>query len=150
MLARILSLLLIPLFVLGQSLPHSHLGSGIGTPSDHANRPHVHLGGGHSHHDDGDHHHDHDETGVDDLACSATGFALSLPHQHDSDAVYLASASIAVGRSAAAPSTDAVSVDACLSIESARPHVPMSSPRNVSARRYGGLPIYLLTASLRL
>ena len=61
---RIVSFLLIPFFLLGQYLPHSHAWNGVAEAKEHASRPHVHLHG-HSHA------HDH------------------CDHDHDSDAVYL-------------------------------------------------------------
>ena len=79
---RLLSLILIPLFVLGPALPHSHAGS-ESAPANHGLRPHVHLHG-HDHHNHGDeHHHAHDDE-------PSENDSLSTSAEHDSDAVYFA------------------------------------------------------------
>ncbi len=59
-----ISLILIPMCLFGQGLPHSHGGSDISEPADHAVRPHVHLYASRPHHDhengvEHDHHHAH-------------------------------------------------------------------------------------------
>ncbi len=149
MLAQLLSILLIPLFVLGQALPHSHAGSSMGEQDDHANRPHVHVRGGHSHLKGADHHHDAVEACADDQAGSGSCIS-SRPNGHDSSAVYLASATIAFGRAPVAQHTDVVDVGVSCLIETSRPIVPKGRVENAPLRRYGSLPIYLSVASLRL
>ncbi len=52
---RFVSLLLIPLLMLGHGLAHSHAGTGTGQLNDRAARPHIHLTS-HDHHENRDHH----------------------------------------------------------------------------------------------
>jgi hypothetical protein len=144
---RVLSLLLIPLFVLGQCLPHSHAGSGVAEPDDHALRPHLHL---HGHAHDGVHAHDdhHQHASEDDSASQDA--LLSPAAEHDSDAVYLAASSHSLTRASGTIGLEFHSAD----------WVAFSDPLPVNLRpgwrtsdppdRYRTLPIYLLTASLRL
>lgn len=93
---RVFAVLMIPLLASGNLFSHSH-GMGI-APSDHGQRPHIHLGiashshdghlGGHGHTGrDDDHHHDHE-------GGQRGGGAVpddKAPVDHDSDAVYLIS-----------------------------------------------------------
>lgn len=81
---RIVSFLLIPFFLLGQYLPHSHAWNGVAEAKEHASRPHVHLHG-HSHAHD---HCDHDHASSEGNTKSRVDKLLSPP-DHDSDAVYL-------------------------------------------------------------
>lgn len=82
--SRVIALLLIPLCLLGQPMPHAHADrSG---KDDHDARTHIHVGHvhpGHCHHHShgGGHHHHHDaEPGLPGLS--------DLP-DHDADAVFL-------------------------------------------------------------
>lgn len=140
---RLLSLLLIPFFVLGQALPHSHAGTGVAESSDHALRPHVHLHGHEHAHDD---HHDHADSDE-----SPSRIDLLLPaDDHDSDAVYLAASAQSLTRV-----SGSLAVDVHLADWAA---IPMPITVDTRSRyrtsdppdRYATLPIYLLTASLRL
>ncbi len=140
---RFLSLLLIPFFVLGQCLPHTHAGTGVAEPSGHALRPHVHLHG---------HEHAHvDHHGHADASESPPPNDLLLPaEEHDSDAVYLAASAQSLTRASGSLAVDVHSTD----------WVAVSMPMAVDTRsryrtndppdRYATLPIYLLTASIRL
>ncbi len=115
----LVSLLLIPLAVLGQCLSHAHLGIGAHSLDDHSSRPHIHLSGGHLHnsldddHHDGDHHHDglvDEEQGDHHIDIGDANFELpqwvqpsvapcsdfAVPTDHDSDAIYFADPSCAV------------------------------------------------------
>ncbi|EMI57509.1 hypothetical protein [Rhodopirellula sallentina] len=172
---RLVSLLLIPLFVLGHALPHSHAGTGVVEPDGHSIRAHIHLAGGHHHghdhanddhdhadsihadndHADNDHDHsvhDHCNGESSDSSESKTQApaSVSVPMDHDSDAIYLADVDGAVSRTVATPRFDSVaqsweplvwwiSLDKCVRGRYADP-----------PDRYAGLTIYLLTASLRL
>lgn len=140
---RLVSLLLIPFFVLGQSLPHSHAGTGVSGPSDHALRPHVHV---HGHDDDHDNQHRHaDEVETTSQNCQSLSTA-----DHDSDAVYFAASSQSVTRSAGALPVDVFMTTWIVGF------VPLPVDTRSRYRtedppdRHTTLAIYLLTASLRL
>ncbi len=151
---RLVSLLLILLLVLGQPLIHSHAGSGVFEPGGHDLRPHVHLAA-HSHqhdapHGDDEHHHEGDHPrDSDNHEQSPEGEAVSPLVDHDSDAIYLL-ASTAV--SASVPS---FSIDfEVAQTRSVAYFNQFDAPdRNCSCGppdRYATLPVFLLTASLRL
>lgn len=140
---RLISLLLIPFFVLGQALPHSHAGIGVAESSDHALRPHVHVHG---------HDHDHDEHygHADDVKTPSQFGQLLSTADHDSDAVYFAASTQLVTRSAEALPVDVLATNLVagfvpLTLDSGS-RFRASDPPDCHAT----LPIYLLTASLRL
>lgn len=140
---RFLSLLLIPFFVLGQCLPHSHAGSGVAEPDGHALRSHVHL---HVH----DHAHDSDHEHLDETESTSPSDSLSPAAEHDSDAVYLVSSGQSLARTSGSigievDSTDWVAFSVPLTVD-VETRWRTSDPPD----RYRTLPIYLLTASLRL
>lgn len=95
---RIVTILLIPLFVVGNALAHSH--GTVAHPSNVQTRSHVHVSGG-SHHDqdahDSHHHHSHDHDhrhhGQDhqnhDQDGESSDSTPVAPVEHESDAVYL-------------------------------------------------------------
>ncbi|MEO8268482.1 MAG: hypothetical protein ABI557_02105 [Aureliella sp.] len=149
---RLLSLLLIPFFVLGQALPHSHAGTGVHQPADHAARPHVHLSGGHSHnHDCDDHSHSHvDQVALANPVESAQAAVSSTPVEHDSDAIYLAQSNSFPGRVSAIGQLSFASVGTFVELLSDRPVLSGVCCSKQSSDRSAGLPIYLLVASLRL
>ncbi|WP_231603104.1 hypothetical protein [Neorhodopirellula pilleata] len=173
MLNRLLSILLIPLFVLGQALPHSHAGSGMVEPEDHANLPHLHLSSGHSHghhhgdghrhgHDDGhgDHGHAHPSdtpTGQSPQAGqspkageSPQATFMSTPVDHDSDAVYVAQSNNTLGRASHVLQASFASVGVFVEFPADRHDRQWLHRSNQMPDRSTGLPIYLLVASLRL
>ncbi len=92
-----ISLLLIPMCLFGQGLPHSHGGSDIGEPADHAVRPHVHLHASRPHHDHGNgvaHDHHHANAGKHHSHHRGAKKPLKAPAfmaetDHDADAFYL-------------------------------------------------------------
>lgn len=87
MMRRLISLLLIPLVVVSQSvsmLAHDHAGQGASTPSEHASRPHFHTHAGNGHH----HHHIHRLDVAHDLQ-DTTRFLISAADPHESDAIYV-------------------------------------------------------------
>lgn len=145
---RFVSLLLIPLFVLGQVLPHSHAGSGVVEPDDHSARPHVHLS--HSHHEHGDgHEHGHEH---DTVVSSLDGFTAT-PHSanHDHDAVYFAASTVFASRAVVATQFEwstmlDLPLPSTLAIGELRSCSRISDPPD----RCSPIPIYLLVASLRL
>ncbi|GAA4463630.1 hypothetical protein [Novipirellula rosea] len=147
---RFVSLLLIPFFVLGQALPHSHAGTGVAEPEGHAVRPHLHLHSHDHHHDGESHDHDHADrhAGEDDLAADAEGI---LPaSDHDSDALYLTASGQSLTRHSQSFEIDvyAANLDASTLpvVVDTRCRYHASVPPDPLAT----LPIYLLTASLRL
>lgn len=92
-----ISLLLIPMCLFGQSLPHSHGGSRMGEPADRAARPHVHLHASHHHHHHGDGvEHDHHHAKVEKHSSHHRGAkkqlktpAFMAQADHDEDAFYV-------------------------------------------------------------
>lgn len=160
---RLISLLLIPMVMLGPMLPHSRAGTG-GTESDcrslrphvHMGRPHVHVGGGHHHHSHaGRHRHtaDHsahrlsDQRSEDTTSASLVG--NSTTDEHESDAVYLGGLVFIV--QTAAPAGVSVAAPTWASNFT----IPGGRSGNGSriaapTQRSVTLPIYLLTSSLRL
>ncbi len=148
---RLVSLLLVPFFVLGQALPHSHAGTSVVEPDGHSIRAHIHVAGGHHHDHDGDEHEHHDGDQSDAAGSkTATSAAVSAATDHDSDAFYLAESNWTASRTVAKPRMDsAVLVWASfapLMKPDAREVCRLGEPPD----RYAGLPVYLLTASLRL
>ncbi len=156
---RVLTLLLIPILMLAHVLPHSHVGIATDQPDDHAARPHIHLAS-HDHH----HGHSHEEAQVSDDDDHGDFIRLSTDAEHrvpgfyrfyrlddhDSDAIYLAGSTPTYGRPSGMDSPDGGVVPAV-----SEPGLIADFPttRLVSAipfRRSSSLPIYLLTASLRL
>ena len=149
---RVVSLLLIPMFMLGPILPHSHAGTGVNEPDGHSIRPHIHLTGGHHHdHDGDDHDHHHAGEQSESEHSEATAIAtLSVPIDHDSDAFYVADTDWTASRTVGKTQVDSAAVvwtSLAPSVDrDSRPSCRCGDPPD----RYAGLPIYLLTASLRL
>jgi len=147
---RVVSLLLIPMFMLGHVLPHSHAGTGVVEPGEHSIRGHIHLVGGHHHDQDGENHeHHHGDQSDATGSKAATSATFSATTDHDSDAVYLAENHWTSSRTTV-PQVDS----AVLVWTSFSPSVERDSRMGCRfgdpPDRYAGLPIYLLTASLRL
>ncbi len=150
---RFVSLLLIPMFMLGHVLPHSHVGGSIVEPNGHSLRPHIHLSSDHHHHHDDVDDHEHRQAGDQaDAEHSQTAVAasLSVPIDHDSDAVYLAAANWTASRTIVTTQADSATLD----WTTLAPLVDRDSCPGClighQPDRYAGLPIYLRTASLRL
>lgn len=152
---QLISLLLIPMFVLGHVMPHSHAGTGVAESNDHASRPHLHLSVAPSHHHDGDHddgakHEQHGDDSVDNDSDSHGNASYSLPREHDDDAIYVAQDIASHARSLGPLSVD------CGDCGNARDFLgdlrvsTANVLRNRAPDRYAVLPIYLLVASLRL
>lgn len=148
--SRLVSLLLIPLCLLGQPMPHAHSGSDANTPKDHDARPHVHIGGGHSHsHGKAHHHgaaagHHHDDDGPVQNAVSSLA-------DHESDALYLSDFRADGSLKKVQSPTDAIPLSVVW--ELVWPVVQSESPCwNVMQPPdpFGGMPVYLRTASLRI
>ena len=148
----LISLLLIPFFVLGQSLPHSHAGTGVVHSSDHDARPHVHFSGGHSHdnrHVEASHNHDHESVHSESVGVSGIGVSCP-PFDHDSDAIYLPSSTSFASRVVVSDPMDWVSDDARIYCWSEFEVEPKPGGRIAVSQRNAGIPIYLLVASLRI
>lgn len=147
--SRLVSLLLIFSLLLVQSLPHSHAGSGVDQPDDHALRPHIHLSlHGHSHGEHQGHGHSHHDHLNEHAPAGAT--CLYGVHDHDDDVIYLAGSTFSRHRlSANGVPTHFTSLHG-------------NTPERFCLRQASGseaitppirqrpLPIYLLVASLRL
>jgi hypothetical protein len=102
---RVIALLLIPMCLIGQGMPHSHAGTGVCEPDGHAARPHVHLHCGHDHQEAVEAHgHDHADAADHDhhqatMASERTQAPVFAPvADHDSDAFYLGNVVPSVGR----------------------------------------------------
>jgi len=149
---RFVSLLLIPMFMLGHALPHSHAGTGVVEPDGHSLRSHIHVSGGH-HHDHDDDGHDHHHAGdpsQPERSEDAGANTLLVPIDHDSDAVYLVDSDWTLSRTVAAPRVDLVTVAWSSPAPSINRVGRLVCRFGDPPDRYAGLPIYLLTASLRL
>ena len=144
---RLPAILLIPLLACGNVFPHTH--GMANAPSDHAQRPHIHIDAGSNSHDthpDGHHHHHgDDESAGKEVANSQS------PVDHDSDAIYLGSGH------AFLPSSVGSIVDSaqeCVGVVAANDYFSVATARTrhaVSAvANRGGPPLFLLHAALRL
>ncbi len=174
---NLLSLLLIPLAVLGQCLPHSHAGIGTGGMDDHASRSHVHISGGHKHdpldghcHGEGHHAEDHHDgrldeergqdrhaphiagTGLPLLAQAITGPAVdsSSPVEHDSDAIYIADPSFAIKIIESVLRFDSLDLAFLNSIQSVFGKAVAKTRISHPPDRFASLPIFLTVNSLLL
>lgn len=145
---RLLTLLLIPILLIGRPIPHSHSGSGIVEPHDHDGQTHVHL---HSV-DHSTHHavHFHGPTVLDDKPANFDDLKLWPVDEHDADAIYLPAGSSLKFSGASSPNTDikiVASWEVVLKSSVEREcRLQRWHPPDLGSR----LPIYLLTASLRL
>lgn len=158
---RVISLLLMPFCLIGQGVPHTHWGTGVCEPHDHASRSHVHLHGAvqdnHSHGHHAHHHganiaaHHHDD---DDAETLPTLPAFTTIADHDADAFYVNGNTPTNGRRPAdqIASTD----DLAASVFS---HTRLTDPHCARLGRCfgvappgsaGHLPLYLANASLRI
>jgi len=146
----LLSLLLIATFMLGHVVPHSHAASGGAEPGDHAHRPHIHLSHGHDH-DHGHHHGQADRQSAGEKSPGDALTELSLACDHDGDAIYFADSDWTVARSAIANNLDSSSLP-FFSLVGNIPQRERLYRRDsvLPEHRRPKLPIYLLTASLRL
>ncbi|WP_146531604.1 hypothetical protein [Novipirellula artificiosorum] len=143
---RFVSFLLIPMFLLGQALPHSHAGSAVVEPDDHSLRPHFHLA--HSHHDDAlEHGHQHDAEVV-----SLAGLGENLhSSNHDHDAIYVAASTFSTNRAVVATQSDWLTMlDLPLPFTMVVGDLRTCSRISDPPDRCSPIPIYLLVASLRL
>ena len=148
----LISLLLIPLFVLGQPLPHSHAWTGVEQPSDHAARPHVHLPGGHSHHPnqvEASHHHDGKADHSDSVDKVRTGFSCP-PICHDTNAIYLAAATGSASRVVVTEQVDLACAEVIVDCLFERAVQPKPGGWIAPPERFADVPIYLRVASLRI
>jgi hypothetical protein len=148
----LISLLPIPFFVLGQSLPHSHAGTGVEHSSDHGGRPHVHFSGSHSHdnrHVEASHHHDREAEHSESVGVAGIGVSCP-PLDHDADAIYLPTSTSFASRVVVSDQIDWVSDDARIYCWLELEVQPKPGGRITPPQRNDGIPIYLLVASLRI
>jgi hypothetical protein len=95
MMHRLLAMLLVPFFVLGNPFAYAHCAATHSSPSP--GRAHIHIGSssqhghdhrGHQHHES--HAHTHDGTGHEHASHNSQEPVSKPPVDHDSDAVYVA------------------------------------------------------------
>ncbi len=148
---RLLVILLLPFFVVGNSLAHSHGSAAHPSPSEgrahfHFVSAHQHVHDHHSHgHSHHRHSHDHDQKSEDSKAAP-----IEQPIDHDSDAVYIAALDFM------ATTSDRTLIEArsfCV-VEAVedyfariRPSIRRDHPQLATTTE---LPLYLLHAALRL
>ena len=87
---RISAILLIPFFVLGPVLPHSHAGTGVVVPVGHDSRLHVHLNSHDHSHSHDEHHRGPSKQHSPKSDTSSVASKLAPITDHDLDAIYLA------------------------------------------------------------
>ena len=165
MIRQLIVLLLVPFFVLGNSIAHSHSGAAHSSPA--GGRAHIHLGGteqGNHHH--GDHgndshehshhgqHDQHDQHGQHDQHDQHDGqhapTSPIIPADHDSDAIYLIASdylSIATQGSSVESSLNAIVMAVDFELDKSRAPKGFEAPRTPVLF---GPPLYLLHAALRL
>ncbi len=166
---RLLTLLLLPFFVVGNSFAHTHECSAHSR--DHDRRAHIHVGGN-SHHDHG--HHDHEHATHAHSAASehhssrssrdrqphfhetfqdsgkSEREAIRLSCDHDSDAIYLIAIEFAVTnpeRAAAEGSPQVALETRQHAFVNFRAKAAIYQPFQA---RHPARPLYLLHAALRL
>jgi hypothetical protein len=150
---RLIAILLMPLFVVGNSLAHSHSTAAHQSPGE--GRAHFHVGSapqqGHHNHDSHEHaNHDHHDHDGDDHDSDEHESAPVAPAEHDSDAVYVATTDFVF----TACDRISIEIDAhafvgtvvCL-LTDFRPSVLRDRPPLATTTQ---LPLYLLHAALRL
>lgn len=150
---RLLAILLMPFFVVGNSLAHSH-GSAA-HPSQSQGRAHFHVGStfqqGHEHHSHGHSHHGHSHSHDQDHASdeSRTG-PVEKPVEHDSDAFYFVAADFVVTTS----DRTSIEVSSYAIVETVEDYLAEIRPPDRRDLRIRSttpeLPLYLLHAALRL
>lgn len=144
---RFLTLLLIPLLLLGRPVPHSHAGSGIVSPDGHDLRPHVHLHSDHHGHHHGHHSHDRSSHKTDDKDRKVELVPVA---DHDANAVYFSLGTVPVSKQSGS------SLVQTLELIAFNPTPELLAEQECRYLRWhppdftAKLPIYLLTASLRL
>jgi hypothetical protein len=157
---RLIAILLIPFFVVGNSLAHSHGTAAHLSPSQ--GRAHIHVGNtpqhnhsheshGHSHHE---HSHGHDDHGQAPEKNKKGDDSKSVPLEkavdHESDAVYVSTADYPVTTSARI----SIELGSCDVVETVQDYLSGIRPRSWHDRPplafTNELPLYLLHAALRL
>ena len=150
MMNRLIAILLMPLFIVGNFLAHSHSTAAHQSPGE--GRAHFHIGSapqhGHPNHDSHKHanhdHHGHDHESDESES------APVVPVEHDSDAVYVVAADFVYTAceriSVAIASHSFVGTVPCL-LTDFRPFALRDRPPLATTSQ---LPLYLLHAALRL
>jgi hypothetical protein len=155
MMHQLLAILLMPVFVVGNSLAHSHSTATHRSASE--SRTHFHVGSAqeHGHHHHGSHqhvkhdHHGHDHHGHDHATDSPETTPVA-PVEHDSDAVYIDVSDFVYTAFDRHP----IEIEACPFFKTRsclltvfRPSMLRDRPPLATTSQ---LPIYLLHAALRL
>ena len=156
---RLVTLLVIPMMLLGHVLPHTHAGTRVDRPDDHSARPHIHLamhGHGHTHGETAAHgldEHGLDKNDVDQQVADRPSdghLDLFTVNQHDEDAVYLGGSTTSHHRlNGSGVQSDSTSAHFVVP-EAFGCLATLGRQYTWSPQLYYSLPIYLLTASLRL
>jgi hypothetical protein len=159
---RLIAILLVPFFAVGNSLAHSH-GSAAHPSSSHG-RAHIHVGSdpqhshghashGHSHHGHRHKHPNHrhgDAVGQNCKSDDSNPAPIELPFEHESDAVYVAAADFMVTASA----QFSIEVGLCAAVETVEHYLSTIRSRTRLDRPplavISELPLYLLHAALRI
>ena len=156
---RLAAILLIPIFVVGNSFAHSH-GSAAHS-SEGTGRAHVHVGNalrhtasheshnhahGHSNHEHHQHYHD-EEHGREHLNSTSA----EVPVDHDSDAIYLVSVDLALNCGGCTSlETDAQVLVHTTDVSFVEVPATVRRPQADHSPPPQRLPCYLLNAALRL
>ncbi|MCU0718151.1 MAG: hypothetical protein MUC83_00490 [Pirellula sp.] len=148
MCTKILTILLIPLLVLGNSFAHVPCGAAHSSQDD--NRTHFHVGFGSNHaHDGHEHSHAHGSHSHGDHDHDNESPA-SKPNDHDSDAIYLV---VPEGEfstpNCVTIDLDASSVFGHVSTRLAKPQVCLDRCVETFSR-FHGPPLYLLHCAIRI
>lgn len=145
---RLLAILLVPFFVVGNSFAHSHVDAA--QTSSVASRAHVHVGGAHEHHH-GHSHHRHEDRQHEDRHDNARATCpQATPVDHDADAVYLTTPEYIRSTSPdASAEQTSLSSDPLVGSDCYHSCLFRSFELDRSASS-SGPPLYLLHAALRL
>jgi len=158
MLQRLLAILLMPFFLVGNSFAHSNCAP-LQSSAETA-RAHIHLGSGwHHHHHDGHSHADHGHRRHSHGGRSSQDSSDSIPlvasqaaatDHHDSDAIYLASGEywFSIAKQVS-KELDSIGIVKFFEAHSATIEPPCRQPLHQQARA-SARPIFLLHAALRL
>jgi hypothetical protein len=148
---RLLAIVLVPLFVVGNSFAHSHCD--MANQSSSQSRAHIHVGGGGHHRHDvhGSHehsHHDHQHD-ADNEGDGRDSIPVGL-FEHDSDAIYFVAADslFTTSKFITVDLSLQFALDAATTLNS----VATCSPRvhELPRLRTSEAPLYVLHAALRI
>ena len=145
-----ISLILIPFCLLGQPMPHSHFGLSTAESKGHSERPHIHVCGGHRHdHGSNGHTHTHHSHPRSESPLIPTDRGHEPDHDHD--AVYLSNCIYDARFPVVQRTSDAITLIGMWITTSDLGQLRISCDCAIDHRDpYGGVPLYLSIASLRI